>query len=172
VVTNLVQWPLVQCMARHAWRILLVAVLLASALSNGVVPSTRATASAQLLHPQRVAAPLARQVSALQAQAQTATSAGYTTTLTSPVPPAGATIFAWRISGSKPGPGLEISNATFSGCWTAAQVKSARASATGGTPPVEINSSTGAAKIDSLSDNTLPLTLTVTYMANCGSLFE
>jgi Fibronectin type III domain len=76
-----------------------------------------------------------------------------------------ASTYLWKISGVKPGPGQEISNATLSGCWNASQVKAATAQATGAKPPVEINASTGAVKVDNLNDNVLPVTVSITYMA-------
>jgi hypothetical protein len=95
--------------------------------------------------------------------------AGYTIALTTPQPPAGAKTFVRRISGSKPGPEQEVSNAIFSGCWKAGHVVSATASVTGSTPPVTIDPSSGSIKVDNLSDKMLPVTRAVTYGATWAS---
>ena len=65
----------------------------------------------------------------------------------------------WTIGGVKAAPGEELSYVTLAGCWGGGQV--ARATASKGV--VSVDAKTGVVKVASLSDTSLPLTVTVTY---------
>jgi|GEM_PF-5431668 len=81
---------------------------------------------------------------------------GYSAQLTSPVSP--SKTYTWEVTGSKPGPGQEISHLVISGCWDRSKVSVL--SATAGSPEIKDD---GSLKIDSLQDIDLPITITVTF---------
>jgi RHS repeat-associated protein len=118
----------------------------------------------------RLRAVLARALLALmlavmpQLSAAPAAFAAYSVGVNSPTPPLAASTFVWTFSGVKPGPGQEISNVVLSGCWNASQVSSVKASS--GSAGVE---KTGTIKVESISDTSLPLTITVTFAATWQS---
>ncbi|MGH7158147.1 MAG: SdrD B-like domain-containing protein [Candidatus Saccharimonadales bacterium] len=87
-----------------------------------------------------------------------ATSGGYNAVLHSPLPPASTDTFVWKITGSKPGRGEEISHITLNGCWTKHALKSV--TITAGTKELKED---GTIKVDDLQDDDLPLTVTVVF---------
>lgn len=97
----------------------------------------------------------------------------YTLDLTSPLPPNGGITFTWRITGSAPEPGREISGVELSGCWTAPQVASVEARDAANAPlRARVRGgghSAGRIEVEALSDRRLPATISVTFRSAFGT---
>lgn len=98
----------------------------------------------------------------------------YTVSLTSPIPPAGASTLTWTVTGTAPDPRREITGVELAGCWTAAQVASAEArDAANASLRVRVHGSgrtAGHIEVAGLSDRRLPATISVTFRSAFGSV--